>query len=267
MLITNYPTSSNKMVYMKGRSDMSEMFVQALYTEDMALLKSIVEGLKYVRLNHLKSMLVARGELGGFTAFEFACLQGNATLASMLIDTGKVDVNRTGQCGWTPLHAAAYSGDLRTVQVLINSCADCYARDENNQLPVDLTNVQEVRHALHKTMKAKNLAKFNQIVAQQEQSCTNLQSSDKTTTTTLQITNDNNQQQQQQQQRSKSCFANVSLIKMNELKTQFAERKQSSREFYDNSNNFGQLLEHQMKRWKTCSDLTTMENVVFDMTC
>lgn len=264
------------MVYMKGRSDMTEMFVQALYTEDMALLKSIVEGLKYVRLNHLKSMLVARGELGGFTAFEFACLQGNATLALMLIDTGKVDVNKKGQCGWTPLHAAAYSGDLRTVQVLINSCADCYVRDENNQLPVDLAKVQEVRHVLYKTMKAKNLAKFNQIVVtqQQEQTYTDGKPS------TLQVTDNNNQSDHQQNnnnnqqhQRSKSCFANVSLIKMNELKTQFAERKQSSWEFYNNNNNtmsnnnFGQLFEHQMKRWKTCSDLTTMENVVFDMTC
>ena len=251
MLITNYPTTA-KMVYMKGKSDMNEMFVQALYTEDMPLLKTIVDGLKHVRLNHLKSMLVARGELGGFTAFEFACLQGNATLASMLIDTGKVDINKTGQCGWTPLHAAAYSGDLRTVQVLINSCADCYARDENNQLPVDLSKSQEVQHMLHKTMKAKNLAKFNQIVREQSQKSDS--------TTTIEQCDHN-----QQQQRSKSCFANVSLIKMNELKTQFAERKQSSSDFNSN-NEFGQFVEYQMKRWKTCSDLTSLENV-FDMTC
>ena len=125
-------------------------------------------------------------------------------------------------------------------------------------------------------MKAKNLAKFNQIVVtqQQEQTYTDGKPS------TLQVTDNNNQSDHQQNnnnnqqhQRSKSCFANVSLIKMNELKTQFAERKQSSWEFYNNNNNtmsnnnFGQLFEHQMKRWKTCSDLTTMENVVFDMTC
>ncbi|XP_066928839.1 protein phosphatase 1 regulatory inhibitor subunit 16B-like [Clytia hemisphaerica] len=229
----------------KMRSNMNEIFVQALYTEDMPLLRTIVEGLKYVRVNHLNSMLVAKAELGGFTPFEFACLHGNATLASMLIDTGKIDINRIGQCGWTPLHAASYSGDVNTVRVLVNSCADCFARDENNNLPLDLCKDENTRSLLLSVMRQKNLTKFNEIINEHEERLSKKQG-------------------HRHQQRSKSCFANVSAIKMNELKTQLIERKQSLWEFNMEGN---KNIENQLRRWKTCSDLTMEVENLLEMTC
>ena len=224
----------------KLKTDVNEMFVQALYTDDMPLLKTIIEGMKYTRVNHLQSMLNAKSELGGFTPFEFACLQGNATLVTMLIDTGKVDVDRIGQCNWTPLHAAAYSGDLKTVQVLLNSCADCFSRDENNNLPLDLTKDVQVRELLSDKMKKKNLEKFQEIISEYQTSA--------------------EKKEDRFQQRSKSCFANVSVIKMNELKTRLAERKQSSDEFQKEN---GEFITNEMKRWKTCSDLSLSDFLSF----
>lgn len=226
----------------RSRTDINEMFVQALYLDDMPLLKTILEGMKYTRVKHLQNMLVAKAELGGFSPFEFACLQGNASLATMLIDLGNVDVNKSGQCNWTPLHTAAYSGDLKTVQVLVNSCADCFARDENNNLPIDLTNNQRIRDLLLKTMKAKNMAKFEQILSD--------------------FNNNRLQREDRFQQRSKSCFANVSVIKMNELKTQLVERKQSSGEF---TTQHGEIIKNELRRWSTCADLT-LDNI-FELSC
>jgi len=226
----------------RSRTDINEMFVQALYLDDMPLLKTILEGMKYTSVKHLQNMLVAKAELGGFSPFEFACLQGNASLATILIDLGNIDVNKSGQFDWTPLHTAAYSGDLKTVQVLVNSCADCFARDENNNLPIDLTKDGRIRDLLTKTMKMKNMTKFEQILNDCKSS--RLQREDRF------------------HQRSKSCFANISVIKMNELKTQLVERKQSSGEF---TKHHDELIKNELRRWSTCADLTL--DSIFDLSC
>lgn len=228
-------------MFVKLKTDVNEIFVQALYTDDMPLLKTIIEGMKYTRINHLQSMFNAKSELGDFTPFEYACLHGNSTLATMLIDTGKVDLDRIGQCKWTPLHAAAYSGDLKTVQVLLNSCANCFARDENNNLPLDLTKDVDVQELLSQTMKRKNIEKFNEVIAEHQ--------------------NKVEKKKERFQQRSKSCFANVSVIKMNELKTRLNERKQSTDELIKEN---GQFVSAKMSRWKTYSDLSL--KAIFELT-
>lgn len=228
----------------KKRTDINDIFVQALYLDDHVLLKAILQGMKYTRINNLQAMMGAKDELGGFTPFEFVCLQGNSELATMLIDTGVVDVNKTGQNNWTPLHAAAYSGNSKTVQMLINSCADCFAKDDNNNLPVDLTNDTHIRNVLLDTMRQKNLKRFNEIVENESES-------------------NNTPRTKERHQRSKSCFANVSLLKLSEIKTQLMDRRNSNEKIDEAQ--FSCEIKLTLRKWKTYSDLT-LESIL-DATC
>jgi ankyrin repeat protein len=55
----------------------------------------------------------------------------------LLIDHGSpADARQHG--GWTPLHAAAQTGDLESAQALIEAGADVSARADNQQRPLDL---------------------------------------------------------------------------------------------------------------------------------
>ena len=45
------------------------------------------------------------------------------TAVRLLLDTGKVDVNKTDKRGWAPLHGAAYRGNLAVIQMLVDAGA------------------------------------------------------------------------------------------------------------------------------------------------
>jgi ankyrin repeat protein len=60
-----------------------------------------------------------------------------ADVATVLLAHG-ADVNARQHGGWTPLHAAAQSGDEELVRLLIAAGADVKARAENNQNARDL---------------------------------------------------------------------------------------------------------------------------------
>ena len=54
----------------------------------------------------------------GTRALVVAAAQGHADTVKALLDAG-ADVNAADVTGWTPLHAAAYNGDLRIVKLLL----------------------------------------------------------------------------------------------------------------------------------------------------
>jgi ankyrin repeat protein len=54
-----------------------------------------------------------------------------------LIDHG-ASANARQHGGWTPLHAAAQTGDLEIARVLVAAGADVQTRADNNQTALDL---------------------------------------------------------------------------------------------------------------------------------
>ena len=223
------------MVYAEKRA-LNDVFTCTIFENDRVLLKTILESIKCSRSSHLKELLKTKEEFSGFSALQFVCLQGNSVTASLLIDTGSTDVDEKGQYGWTALHAAAYSGDYRTVHILLNSCANSFARDENGNLPIDFSKHAEIRELLTQTMKCKNEDLYNELNEQYNYSTTN----------------------QNTYKRSRSCFPDVSLVKINELQNKI--HRTNSYTCDDMYN-----LISSLRKWKTYANLTS-ENVL-DLTC
>jgi ankyrin repeat protein len=71
------------------------------------------------------------------TAFVRAAERGNLTAVILMLDLG-IPVDTRGDDGATALHAAAYSGDADTVELLLRRGADVEARDTTwNSTPLD----------------------------------------------------------------------------------------------------------------------------------
>lgn len=129
------------------------VFMQAIRENNPALCKSLLDSVNLSRT--LRESLQSKNELGGFTPLQYVCFQGNSTMASILINSGSVNVNEKGEFDWTALHTAVFSSDITTVQLLLNSCADCFTRDENNKLPIDYAQNENIYKLLKKSMLSK----------------------------------------------------------------------------------------------------------------
>lgn len=129
------------------------VFMQAIRENDPTLCKSLLDSVNLSRT--LRESLQSKNELGGFTPLQYVCFQGNSTMASILINSGSVNVNEKGEFDWTALHTAVFSSDITTVQLLLNSCADCFTRDENNKLPIDYAQNENIYKLLQKSMLSK----------------------------------------------------------------------------------------------------------------
>ena len=209
---------------------LNNIFLQTLLQNDRVLLKTILQGFTRSRSpSHLKQLFKIKDELGGFTPLQYVCLQGNSVAASVLIDTGSVDVNEKGPHDWTSLHAAAYSGDCRTVQILLNSCSDCFARDENGNLPIDFANNLHIKDILQESMKKKNLEIFNEL-----------------NNTYHYDTSERNYR------RSNSCFPNNSYDRISNLKNKLHED-----EFTTDVESDDQTQLASLKKWRTYTNLAS----------
>ncbi|XP_057293839.1 protein phosphatase 1 regulatory subunit 16A-like [Hydractinia symbiolongicarpus] len=210
------------------RETINKVFLQTLFQNDRVLLKTVLEGTTRTKSSCLKQILTSKDNLNGFTPLQYACLKGQAVTASMLIDTGSTEINDTGKYGWTSLHAAVYSGDFRTVQVLLQSCADCFAKDENGNLPIDYARDAETRKVLNKAMKRKNLERFNE----------------------LQDDLENQSKTNRANRRSQSCFPNISLQTLHELKSSLSSEEEITSSVQQ------EKLRKVLKKWKTYTDLS-----------
>ena len=57
-----------------------------------------------------------------------AVTKGNVDELTRLVKSGDADINVSDQFGWTPVHYAAYKGDIRILKILIEAGADCGAQ-------------------------------------------------------------------------------------------------------------------------------------------
>ena len=59
------------------------------------------------------------------------------------VNRDKANIN-----GWTPLHLAANSGHLETAKLLMVYGADLNARNNSGELPIDMTEDEEIKQAI-----------------------------------------------------------------------------------------------------------------------
>lgn len=145
------------------RTSLSNVLVETIRSNDRVMLKSILESFTFSRSSQLKTLLNNTKDFNGFTPLQYVCLEGKSMFASLLIDSGSTDVNEKGRNGWTSLHAAVSCGDIKTVQLLLNSCADCFARDNYGHLPIDYATSIDVKNLLRAVMQEKNLELFQRL--------------------------------------------------------------------------------------------------------
>lgn len=90
----------------------------------------------------VEDLLLAGAEVNGVNRFGRTALQvmmmGSTPVAQVLLKHGADPNVADKSTGTTPLHDAARTGFLETVQLLVDSKADHRARDHANRLPADL---------------------------------------------------------------------------------------------------------------------------------
>ena len=210
------------------KESIRHLLIDTILKNDHILFKSLLDSINLSRT--LRELLHAKNELGGFTPLQFVCFQGNSTLASMLINTGRIDVNEKGEFDWTALHAAVFSGDVSTVKLLLNSCADCFARDENNSLPIDFAGNKKIYKLLYDTMIEKNTEKFQKISA--------------------------GFKSKRKGGRSISCQVGISTKDLTELKEDLLKNQRRTVINTSTSQELSEL--NIIKKWKTHPDLTQL---------
>lgn len=70
-------------------------------------------------------------------------MMGSTSVAKLLLEHGANPNVEDSSTGTSPLHDAAWTGFLETVQLLVKHHADPQARDKRNRLPVDLAREQD----------------------------------------------------------------------------------------------------------------------------
>jgi ankyrin repeat protein len=74
---------------------------------------------------------VNAANIEGDNALHWAARAGDLDAARLLIAAG-IDVNQSGDLGYTPLHEACAAGSREMVQLLVDHDADLYAQTEGN---------------------------------------------------------------------------------------------------------------------------------------
>ena len=78
------------------------------------------------------------GEHQHVTSLHLAASLGHTPIVKSLVHAHRVNVNITANNKLTPLHLAAYTGQMETVEALIELGADVNAEDENKKTPLHL---------------------------------------------------------------------------------------------------------------------------------
>eukprot|EP00322_Chrysochromulina_rotalis_P021361 CAMPEP_0115867810 /NCGR_PEP_ID=MMETSP0287-20121206/20958_1 /TAXON_ID=412157 /ORGANISM="Chrysochromulina rotalis, Strain UIO044" /LENGTH=193 /DNA_ID=CAMNT_0003322423 /DNA_START=42 /DNA_END=623 /DNA_ORIENTATION=- len=80
----------------------------------------------------------------GYTALHLSIKNKLTELANKLVEVGSIDVNLKTNKGFTPIHVAAWKGDIDMVETLIKKGADIKAKDTAGR------NVWGIAHDWHK---------------------------------------------------------------------------------------------------------------------
>eukprot|EP00794_Sanderia_malayensis_P004788 gene4788-5415_t len=125
---------------------------QAIENSDFALLNIILR----MSPQQVKTFFNTDKDGDGNNLIHRCCQNGNHRLATILVELGDVDINVAGEKMRTPLHVASHANDASIVQLLLNSCADLYRRDDGGRRPVDLCTDPKVKMMLLRRMSTRS---------------------------------------------------------------------------------------------------------------
>lgn len=137
------PEISNKNhgKHIKHQEVTKQLLKQAIEGSDFALLRIIIRMSPCVK-DYLNDV-----DCNGNTLLHRCCKNGDIRLTTVLVEIG-LDVNRPGEHKRTPLHLAALHDNITIVSLLLNSCADVFAKDIEGSRPADLCSDPRVRSTL-----------------------------------------------------------------------------------------------------------------------
>lgn len=90
----------------------------------------------------------------GYTMLHYAASHGHIDLIKFLVEKGG-DINALDLTNWTPLHLAAIADNYKTCKVLLELGANFECPNDDEQLPVDLTEDAKVKKLLSDATKKK----------------------------------------------------------------------------------------------------------------
>ena len=134
-----------------------QLLRQAIEGHDFALLKVINRMSPFVK-DYLQDK-----DKAGNNVLHRSCKEGNFRLATVLVETG-LDVNIKGERKRTALHLASLANDTNIVSLLLNSCADVFAKDDEGSRPVDLCSNAKVRTQLLRRMSSRSRSFYTKNV-------------------------------------------------------------------------------------------------------
>ena len=131
-----------------SRQQLREIFCKSIYNQDTALLRTLFKNpFCSTRLRNLVDAI----EFDGYTALQWCCLHGYSESARVLIDNG-AQIECKGKNHWTALHVAAFSGHIKTIKLLLNSCANLLTEDFDGCIPISLAKDKTIHEVLLKAM-------------------------------------------------------------------------------------------------------------------
>ena len=79
------------------------------------------------------------------------CIDNTLELAQILLEFG-AELNARDIEGWTPLHAAAATGNLQMINLLLDEGASLTAINLDDKMPVDVSADSDIRYILQQKM-------------------------------------------------------------------------------------------------------------------
>lgn len=143
--------------YVRHHDVTRQLLRQAIEGRDFALLKVIKRMSPFVK-DYLQDK-----DIAGNNVLHRSCMERNFRLVTVLVEIG-LDVNITGERKRTALHLASLVNDTNIVSLLLNSCADVFAKDEEGSRPVDLCSDTKVRTLLLRRMSSRSRSFYTKKV-------------------------------------------------------------------------------------------------------
>ena len=79
------------------------------------------------------------------------CIDRALELSKILVEHG-ADLNSRDVDGWTPLHAAAATGNIQMINMLVEGGASLVAINHNDKMPIDVSADSDIKYVLQQKM-------------------------------------------------------------------------------------------------------------------